>query len=369
MQQRQAYPISILVEAVREQCAGRLEQQLVGPYEGVAVRSIGALSHAKPDEVAFLANPKFIDEVKDCKAGVVVLRKEDKEKIYGEETPRAMVITPNPYAWFAFALQVVEKLQTEFASGIHPHASVAVTAKVDPTARVDAGAVIEDHAVVGAHAWIGANSVVGVGSVIGEYTRLHPNVTVDHHCTVGARCILQPGCVIGGDGFGFAPFEGEWVKIPQIGSVRIEDDVEIGVNTAVDRGALDDTVIGKGSKIDNLIQIAHNCRLGQHCVMAGAASMAGSTTLGDHVTVGGAANINGHIKIPSGATIGPATTVISYPDDAKLMMGFFPAMENREFERSAVMIKRLPEMRKRLRALEAAVEKLEQMEKSQKEEE
>ena len=317
----------------------------------------------------FLANPKFIDEVKDCKAGVVVLRKEDKEKIYGEETPRAMVITPNPYAWFAFALQVVEKLQTEFASGIHPHASVAVTAKVDPTARVDAGAVIEDHAVVGAHAWIGANSVVGVGSVIGEYTRLHPNVTVDHHCTVGARCILQPGCVIGGDGFGFAPFEGEWVKIPQIGSVRIEDDVEIGVNTAVDRGALDDTVIGKGSKIDNLIQIAHNCRLGQHCVMAGAASMAGSTTLGDHVTVGGAANINGHIKIPSGATIGPATTVISYPDDAKLMMGFFPAMENREFERSAVMIKRLPEMRKRLRALEAAVEKLEQMEKSQKEEE
>ena len=128
-------------------------------------------------------------------------------------------------------------------------------------------------------------------------------------------------------------------------------------------------MIGKGSKIDNLIQIAHNCRLGQHCVMAGAASMAGSTTLGDHVTVGGAANINGHIKIPSGATIGPATTVISYPDDAKLMMGFFPAMENREFERSAVMIKRLPEMRKRLRALEAAVEKLEQMEKSQKEEE
>ena len=363
MTQRTAYPIAVLVEAVRQQCAGRLTQELVGPYEGVAVRSIGALSHAKPDEVAFLANPKFIHEVKDCKAGVIVLRQEDKEAIYGEETPRAMVITPNPYAWFAFALQVVEKLQNQFASGIHPHASVAVTAKVDPTARVDAGAVIEDHAVIGARAWIGANSVVGLGSVIGDDTRLHPNVTVDHHCTIGARCVLQSGCVIGGDGFGFAPFEGEWVKIPQIGSVRIEDDVEIGANTAVDRGALDDTVIGKGSKVDNLIQIAHNCRLGEHCVMAGAASMAGSTTLGDHVTVGGAANINGHIKIPSGATIGPATTVISYPDDTKLMMGFFPAMPNREFERSAVMIKHLPEMRKRLRALEAALAKLEDNQK------
>ena len=220
--------------------------------------------------------------------------------------------------------------------------------------------MIEDHAVVGPRAWIGANSVVGVGSVIGADTRLHPNVTVDHHCTIGARCILQSGCVIGGDGFGFAPFEGEWVKIPQIGSVRIEDDVEIGANTAVDRGALDDTVIGKGTKIDNLIQIAHNCRLGEHCVMAGAASMAGSTTLGDHVTVGGAANINGHIKIPSGVTIGPATTVVSYPDDAKLMMGFFPAMPNRDFERSAVLIKQLPQMRKRLKALEAALEKIEQ---------
>lgn len=359
-EQRTAYPIAVLVEAVRKQCAGRLEQELVGPYETVAVRSIGALSHAKPDEVAFLANPKFIHEVKDCQAGVVVLRKEDKEAIYGEETPRAMVITPNPYAWFAFALQVVEKLQTQFASGIHPHASVAVTAKVDPSARVDAGAVIEDHAVIGPRAWIGANCVVGVGSVVGADTRLHPNVTVDHHCTIGERCILQSGCVIGGDGFGFAPFDGEWLKIPQIGSVRIEDDVEIGANTAVDRGALDDTVIGKGSKVDNLIQIAHNCRLGEHCVMAGAASMAGSTTLGDHVTVGGAANINGHIKIPSGATIGPATTVVSYPDDTKLMMGFFPAMPNRDFERCAVLVKQLPQMRKRLKALEAALDKLEQ---------
>ena len=360
MPQRPAYPIEMLVGAVRKQCAGRLPQELVGPYEGVSVRSIGALSHAKPDEVAFLANPKYIHEVKDCQAGVIVLRQEDKEAIYGDETPRAMVITPNPYAWFAYALQVVEAMQMTFASGVHPKASVAVTAKVDPTARVDAGAVIEDHAVIGARAWIGSNSVVGVGSVIGEDTHLHPNVTVDHHCSIGARCILQPGCVIGGDGFGFAPFEGEWVKIPQIGSVRIEDDVEIGANTAIDRGALDDTVIGKGSKIDNLIQIAHNCRLGEHCVMAGAASIAGSTTLGDHVTVGGAANINGHITIPSGTTVGPATTLTAYPDDGtKLMMGFFPAMPGRTFERSAVLIKQLPEMRKRLRALEAALDKLE----------
>ncbi len=366
MQVRQAYPIEMLVAAVTRQSHGRLAQELVGPYQGVAVRSVGSLSHAKPDEVAFLANSKYIDEVKTCQAGVVVLRAADKEKLFGADNPRAMIITPDPYAWFAFALQVVQSMLETFESGIHPQAHVAVTAKVDPTARVDAGAVVEDHAVVGAHAWIGAGSVVGARTVIGESTRLHPNVTIAHDCKVGARCIFQPGCVIGGDGFGFAPFEGTWVKIPQIGGVTIEDDVEIGANTCVDRGALEDTVIGAGSKIDNLIQIAHNCKLGRHCVMAGAASIAGSTTLGDHVIVGGAANINGHIKIPSDTTIGPATTVTAWPkDDTKLMMGFFPAMPNRDYERAAVLVRRLPEIRKQIKALESAVEQLKTKEEGQ----
>ncbi|HIU84558.1 MAG TPA: UDP-3-O-(3-hydroxymyristoyl)glucosamine N-acyltransferase [Candidatus Aphodousia gallistercoris] len=360
MDTQQFYPIAMLVEAVRRQSGGRLKAELIGPYEGVCVNNIGTLSHATPDEVAFLANPKFIHEVKDCRAGVIVLREEDKKAIYGDETPRAMVITPNPYAWFAYALQVVVAQQDTFASGVNLRASVAVTAHVDPTARIDAGAIVEDHAVIGKHAWIGANAVVGVGASIGDNTRLHPNVTVNYGCHVGARCILHSGCVIGADGFGFAPFDGEWVKIPQIGAVRIEDDVEIGANTCVDRGALEDTVIGQGTKLDNLIQIGHNTRIGKHCVMAGSVTVAGSVNMGDHVIVGGSSNINGHITIPSDVTVGPATQLMSFPKNQKLMMGFFPAMPNRDFERSAVLIMHLPEMRKRLKALESAVSQLQE---------
>ena len=365
MDTQRSFPIEMLVEAVKAQSAGRLPIELIGPYQGVMVNNIGTLSHAKPNEVAFLANPKFIDEVKNCQAGVIVLRREHKEAIYGEETPRAMVITPDPYAWFAFALQVVVARQQEFASGINPRASVAVTAHVDPTARIDAGAVIEDHAVVGHHAWIGANAVVGVGAQIGDETRLYPNVTVNHGCKVGARCILHSGCVIGADGFGFAPFDGRWVKIPQIGAVRIGDDCEIGANTCVDRGALEDTVIGNGTKLDNLIQIGHNTQVGENCVMAGSVTVAGSVKMGDHIVIGGSSNINGHISIPSDVTVGPATQLMSWPKGQKLMMGFFPAMPNRDFERSAVLIMHLPEMRKRLKALESAVSQLQEKTKEE----
>lgn len=356
----QLFPIAMLVEAVKVQSAGRLEAKLVGPYEKVAVNSIGTLSHAKSNEVAFLANPKFRHEVKDCQAGVIVLREEDRLEIFGDSAPRAMVITPDPYAWFAFALQVVEAQMNQFTSEIHPKAIIDESANVDPTARVDAGAVIEAHAKVGAYAWIGAGAVVGRGSEVGEKTRLHPNVTVNAGCRIGRRCVLHSGAVIGADGFGFAPFDGQWIKIPQIGGVTIEDDVEIGANTCVDRGALEDTVIGAGTKLDNLIQIAHNVKMGKHCVMAGCVTVAGSVTIGDHVIFGGRSVINGHITIPSGSTVGPASSIVSWPKDAKMMMGFYPAMPNRESEKSAVLLKKLPELRRRLIALESKLEKLEE---------
>lgn len=353
--QVQLFPIAMLVEAVRAQSEGRLEAKLIGPYENVAVNSIGTLSHAKSHEVAFLANPKFRHEVKDCGAGVIVLREEDRQAIFGDETPRAMVITPDPYAWFAFALQVVDAQMNRFQPGIHPKAQVADGAQVDATARVDAGAVIEAGATVGAKAWIGAGAFVGAGSIIGEGTRLHANVTVNHGCKIGRRCIFQSGAVIGADGFGFAPFDGQWVKIPQIGGVTIGDDVEIGANTCVDRGALEDTVIGDGCKLDNLIQIAHNVKMGKHCVMAGCVTVAGSVTIGDHVIFGGRSVINGHISIPSDSTVGPATNIVSWPKDTKMMMGIYPAQPNRESEKVAVLLKKLPELRKRIIALEGKV--------------
>lgn len=354
------FPIAMLVQAVQVQSGGRLEAKLVGPYENVAVNSIGTLSHAKSHEVAFLANPKFRHEVKDCQAGVIVLRDEDRQEIFGNETPRAMVITPDPYAWFAFALQVVDAQMNQFKSGISPRAHIDETAQVDPSARVDAGAVIEAHAIVGAGAWIGSNAVVGAGSVIGEKTHLHPNATVNHGCKIGKRCILHSGSVIGADGFGFAPFDGQWVKIPQIGGVTIGDDVEVGANTCIDRGALEDTVIGEGTKLDNLIQIAHNVQMGKHCVMAGCVTVAGSVKIGDHVIFGGRSVINGHITIPSDVTVGPSSNIVSWHKDAKLMMGFFPAMENRESDKCAVLLKKLPELRKRIIALEGKFSQFEE---------
>lgn len=358
--QIQLFPIEQLVQAVEVQSQGRLSAQLIGPYEGVRVNSLGTLSHAQSHEIAFLANPKYRDEVKDCQAGVVILRPSDKQLIFGDEAPRAMVLTEDPYAWFAFALQVVVKMTTRFVPGIHPKAIVDEAAQVADGVRIDAGAVIQAGARIAQGAWIGAGSVVGEGAVIGENTRLHPNVTVNYGCKIGARCILHSGSVIGADGFGFAPFKGEWIKIPQIGAVTIEDDVEIQANTCVDRGALEDTVIGRGTKLDNLIQIAHNVHVGEHCVMAGCASVAGSSTLGNHVIVGGACNINGHIKISDNLTLGPASVIVSDPKDTPVSMGFFPSMPQRDFERAAVMVRRLPDMRRQLQAMEAKIQLLQE---------
>ena len=165
-------------------------------------------------------------------------------------------------------------------------------------------------------------------------------------------------CVIGADGFGFAPFAGEWVKIPQVGGVTIADDVEIGANTTIDRGAIENTVVGKGTKLDNQIQLGHNDRIGEHTVMAACTGVAGSTEIGSHCMVGGAANINGHIRIPDMSEVGPATSITHWQEGVKQMIGIYPAQDRRKFERTAVLLMRLGDMRKRIQSLEAEIEKL-----------
>ncbi|MEG0820354.1 MAG: UDP-3-O-(3-hydroxymyristoyl)glucosamine N-acyltransferase [Burkholderiaceae bacterium] len=342
-----------LAQAVATASAGRLTAEIVGPAQDLRIAGAAPLSSAGASDLSFLANPKYRTDAAATAAGAVVMSVADRAALYGDAEPtRALVITRNPYAWFAFALQCLHPAERAMG-GIHPAATVDSSAQIHASARIDAGAVVERDAVVGAGAWIGANCVVGHGSEIGAATRLHPNVSVAHGCRIGRDGIIHSGTVIGADGFGFAPFEGRWIKIPQVGGVLIGDDVEIGANCSIDRGALGDTVIEEGAKLDNQIQVAHNCRIGARTVIAGCVGIAGSATIGRGCQIGGAAMIAGHLTIADGCAIGPGTLVASSITEAGHYTGFFPMMKNREWERSAAIIRHLDDMRRRVRALEA----------------
>jgi UDP-3-O-[3-hydroxymyristoyl] glucosamine N-acyltransferase len=263
-----------------------------------------------------------------------------------------LVECANPYAWFAFAAQLLSGADTP-APGVAAAAHVAADAEVDDSARIDAGAVIEAGAAVGPRCWIGAGAVVGAQARIGAESRLHPRAAVLAGCVLGERVIVHAGAVIGADGFGFAPLDGRWIKIPQTGRVLIGDDVEIGANTTIDRGAMGDTVIEDGVKLDNLIQVGHNCRIGAHSVLAGCVGIAGSATIGRGCQVGGAAMIAGHLSIADGTLIGPGTLVSRTIAEPGHYTGFFPLMRHRDWERNAAALRHLQELRSRVRALEA----------------
>ncbi len=350
------FAISDLIRGIECRSEGLLTSRCLGGAESMTVRTFAPLEAATTDTVAFLARSKFRDAAKNSGAGVLVLSEADCEAIYGNEDPdRAVVVTRNPYAWFAYALQVMTAhpaQQGGIAEGAHVHSS----AKVDPTAIIDAGAAVGAGAVIGARTHLYPGSFVGEGTKVGEDSVLYANAVVYHGCRLGNRVIIHAGAVIGADGFGFVPFDGRWVKIPQIGGVSIGDDVEIGANTTIDRGALADTIIGRGSKLDNQIQLGHNCKLGEDSVMAACTGVAGSTSIGSHCVIGGAANINGHISIPDSSTVGPATNLMSWAEGEKVMMGFYPAMSHKAFERSAVMVMNLPKMRRQIKEIEAKLE-------------
>lgn len=347
------FRIDALIREIEELSAGKLPSTPVCGAENLTVRTFAPLDHAAADTVAFLAQSKYREEARLSKAGVVVMSQADVDAIYGEAGPdRPVVITKNPYAWFAYATQIMTRRPLP-AAGIRPGAHVDPTARVAATAVVETGATVAEGAVIGEAVHIYPGAYVGAGTVVGDNSIIYANAVIYHGCHIGRRCILHSGCVIGADGFGFAPFDGEWVKIPQIGGVTLEDDVEIGANTTIDRGALEDTLVRRGSKLDNQIQLGHNCRVGECTVMAACTGVAGSTHIGSHCVIGGAANINGHIDIPDGVSLGPATSLMSWHKGEKVMSGFFPAMGHREFERAAVIVMNLPKMRKQLKELEA----------------
>ncbi|WLI91448.1 UDP-3-O-(3-hydroxymyristoyl)glucosamine N-acyltransferase [Massilia sp. R2A-15] len=335
----------------------RLGGQLVGD-PNLEVSGIAPLADAGADHISFLSNSKLRAQAASSGAAALIVSGADDEFVAASYTG-ARIVTNNPYVYFARAAQYFAALD-EVASlpGIDPSASVAASAQVDPSAHVGPHVTILDGAVIKAGAVIEAGCFIGKGAVIGEGTHLFANATFHARCEIGKRGIIHSGAVIGTDGFGFANEGGVYIKIPQTGRVIIGDDVDIGANTTIDRGALADTIIEDGVKLDNQIQIGHNCHIGAHTAMAGCVGVAGSAKIGKYCTFGGAAMVLGHLTIADRVHISSGSMVSRSILEAGQYTGFYPLAKNAEWEKSAAIVRNLASMRDKIRALEKTIKTL-----------
>ena len=318
---------------------GAIVVALGGELFGEAALDIDALASletAQPNELSFLSHPKYQSLLAKSQAGCVIVAPSMKSLALERG---ACIVTDQPYLYFAKVTQLWKKARVKVNRPlVHPSAVIDPLALVHETAR------------------IGALCVVEQGVQIGAGSELKSKVTVGENCIIGERCLLHSGVVIGADGFGFAPNQGAWEKIEQLGAVRIGDDVEIGANTCIDRGALEDTVIGDGVKLDNLIQIGHNVRVGAHTAMAGCVGVAGSAIIGAHCTIGGGAVVLGHLSLADGVNVSAATTVTRSITKPGHYTGMFPLDENASWEKNAAALKQLHRLRDRIRTLEKTLE-------------
>lgn len=321
-----AVPICDLVEFVGGDYAGP---------QDLSVTAVNTLSDAAADEISFLSNSKYAARLKDTKAGAVLV----PAQMEGGD-PR-WIRVGDPY--FAMS-QVVTRWFAGRAMprGISPQASVAPTAVLGKNVGIGPFAVIQENVTIGDDVKIFQGVSIEADSMIGDGTILYSNVTIYDRCVIGRRCVIHSSTVIGSDGYGFATNEGKHHKIPQVGIVRIEDDVEIGAGTTIDRAAFGETVIGEGTKIDNLVQIGHNVKIGKHCLIVSQVGIAGSTELGDYVAVGGQSGLSGHIKIGNNVQIGGGTAVVEDTPDGSKVMGY-PALPFRQFARREAMLRRMLE--------------------------
>ena len=319
---------------------GQLIEQLGGSLHGdpdFLVQKISPLETATSSSLAFLSNPLYRSQLATTQAGCVIVSPEMQSLV---RAGSACIVSPNPYLYFAKVTQLWRQQQVaeDGEPLVHPSAVVHSKSVVHPSARIGPLCVIEKGARVGAGSW------------------LKSHVTLGADCSIGEHCILHAGVVIGADGFGFAPIEGRWEKIEQLGAVRIGNHVEIGANSCVDRGALEDTVIGDGVKLDNLVQIGHNVQVGAHTAMAGCVGVAGSAVIGAHCTLGGGAIVLGHLTMADGVHISAASVVMRSISKSGSYSGVFPIDENASWEKNAATLKQLHGLRDRIRSLETAFE-------------
>lgn len=325
--------------------AQRLDAELDGDGS-VVIRRVTTLEHATTGDLVAIVQQKYTKSLDRLHASAVIVGPELRNRI---ALPR--LISTNPYAAFARAL-------TLFHPPRKPVPGVHATAVIDSTAQVDPSCEIGAHVVVGARARIGANCIVAPGCFIGDDVSIgndsliYATVTIYAGCQIGARAIIHSGAVIGADGFGLAAEDGRWTKIPQVGAVAIGDDVEVGANTTIDRGTINDTIIEDGVKLDNQIQIAHNVRIGAHTAIAACVGIAGSTKIGRNCTIGGAAGIIGHLEIADKVCISAFTLVAKSIDEPGTYTGTPPFMKHRDWLKNSALARNLAAMEKRLRALE-----------------
>ena len=333
---------------------GELAQRFGGEVRGDAglpVAGVAALDRAGASDLAYCAEARYLPLVETSRAGVVVLRAADAKAVRGTAW-----LNDNPKLAFARAAALLYR--AAFVPVRHASAVVEAGAQVADDVFIGAKAVIERGADIAPGCYIGAGSYVGEGAEIGAHSWLGPNVTVLHGSRLGARCVVHSGAVIGSDGFGFAAHEGQWTKVPQLGRVVIGDDVEIGANTAVDRGALGDTVIGRGAKLDNLIQIAHNVQIGEHTAMAALVGVAGSATVGSRCRIGGQAGIAGHLTVGDDVEVLATSLIAESVPAGQSFSSAIPGMPTKEWRRNAARLRRLDELARRLKTLENKIQQL-----------
>ncbi len=334
-------------------------QEIVAKFGGelisgdaVNIHRVSSLSYAQAGHISFIADSKYLPVLANTQASAVIVGPAHRD---ATQLPR--IVTDNPYAYFA-------KVSALLNPPLQYQAGIASSARVDASALVPASCCIAEHVYIAAGVVLGESVVIGPGSVvmagthIADETVLEARVTVYHACEIGKRCHLSAGAVIGADGFGYAPDGDKWLKIPQIGRVIIKDDVVVGANTTIDRGALDDTVIEEGVKLDNLIQIGHNCIIGANTVIAGCVGIAGSARIGRNCRIGGAAMILGHLQIANGVTITPGSMITRSLNKKGTYTALMPFQEHEDWLKTAANIRKMNTLAERVKLLEQALSAL-----------
>jgi UDP-3-O-[3-hydroxymyristoyl] glucosamine N-acyltransferase len=320
--------------------------------ETCRVNGLATLETAGPDKVTFLANPKYAAKVADTRAGAVLMVPG------GESYGRNVIEVPDPYLSFARLLKLFY-VHPDPPRGVLPEACIGINVSLGEDITVYPGAVIGDNVTIGDRSTVFPGAVLYSGVSVGDDTVIHANAVIRERCRIGSRCVIQPGAVIGSDGFGYAPDGIGWYRIPQIGIVVLEDDVEIGANTTIDRAAVEVTLIRCGTKIDNLVQIAHNCQIGENCMIVSQVGISGSVKLGNHVTLAGQVGVAGHLSIGDNVMVGAQSGV---PSSLTANAGYSgsPTMPHKEWLRAMVVVPRLPELKKTVSSLEKRIALLEE---------
>jgi UDP-3-O-[3-hydroxymyristoyl] glucosamine N-acyltransferase len=332
--------MSITLKALVEKLGG----ELIG--NDVEVSRVASVANAEAGHITFITDSKYRKSLSDTKASAVILAEENRAF---SDLPR--IVTDNPYAYFAKVSALLNP-QINAVFGLHTSSIIGAESKISATCAVGPKVVIGHNVNLADGVVVGAGCFIGDNVTIGKNTKLQPNVTIYSDSLVGANCNIASGAVIGADGFGYANQDGTWVKIPQVGRVVIADDVDVGANTTIDRGALDDTVIEKGVKLDNLIQIGHNCIIGAHTVIAGCVGIAGSARIGKRCRIGGAAMILGHLEIADDVTISPGSMITRSLKKSDTYTALMPFQRHEDWLKTAASLRHLTEINEKLKALE-----------------